>query len=83
MLEVAAEDVAEEPAVAGNVAVEEVRIQEAEQRIVVDVEPFAMSAAFVAHSSGSSVAGAWNPIGVVAAAVVVRGDVARVAVAVA
>jgi hypothetical protein len=82
VLEVAAADAAEEPAVAGNVA-EEVQIQEVEHRIVVDVEPFAMSAAFVAHSSGSSVAGAWNPIGAVAAAVVVRGDIARVAVAVA
>ena len=40
-----------------------------------------MSAASAAHSSGSFVADAWNPIGVVVAAVVAQGGVALVAVA--
>jgi hypothetical protein len=83
------EDIAGAPAVvAGNVADEEkVHIQEAEQRIVVVVadvvDSFATPAAFVAHSSDSSVADAWYPGDAVAVAVVVQDDVARVAGAVA
>ena len=86
MPEVAAEGVAEEPAVAGSVVeVQNLEGQVHEKRIVVvdAVEPSATFAAFVAHSSCSFVVDAEYPIDVVAVAAVVRDDVAQAAVAVA